>query len=196
MYFLTESSCGWIPAETVNFIAKIIDIIKILTPVILVIMGSIEFAKAVMSQNDSQIKNAQSAFLKKIIAGVAVFFIIVIIQWVTDLLNNADETTGAKNAFACLSSILNGEYSQDNTSYYDGPETTKTTTTTTTTKKACYCKTLEEYIQDYSYISNNPQAQRKLAQEAYDNCIKECDEDYGHSGGDFDGDDGHSSGSF
>ncbi len=182
MYIL-NGSCGWLPEGPIKFIAKIVEIIRNLTPVILIIIGSIDFAKAVMSQDNNQIKKAQSSFIKRIIAGVAVFFVIVIIQWVAKIINNADESTGANNAFSCLDALLNGNYKQDDKKYYEQPEYTGTTKTTNTTKKGCYCKTLEEYIQDYSYISN-PQAQRKQAQEAYNKCTKKCNDD-GHSSGSF-----------
>ncbi len=176
MYIL-DGSCGWLPEGTIKFIAKLIEIIRNLTPVILIIMGSIDFTKAVMSQDDSKIKKAQGAFIKKLIAGIAIFFVIVIIQWITKIINNADESTGASNASACLDALLNGNYKQDDKKYYEQSEYTGTTKTTKitnkTSKKSCTCKTLEEYINDFSYISN-AQAQRRKAQEAYNECQNKC----------------------
>lgn len=134
MYIL-NGSCGWLPEGPIKFIAKIVEIIRNLTPVILIIMGSIDFAKAIMSQDNNQIKKAQSSFIKRIIAGVAVFFVIVIIQWVAKIINNADSSTGASNAFSCLDALLNGNYKQDDKKYYEQPENTGTATSTTSTTK-------------------------------------------------------------
>ena len=122
MYIL-NSGCGWIPAAPIKFVSNLIDIIKILTPVVLVIMGSLNFGKAVMAQNDDQIKKAQSGFIKKVIAGAAVFFVIVFIKWIAGILDKAN-VSGTDNAFSCLNALVNGTYVANDDSYYTPPEAT------------------------------------------------------------------------
>ena len=177
MYIL-NGSCGWLPEGPVKFIAKIIEIIRNLTPVILIIMGSIDFAKAVMSQDDSQIKKAQGAFIKKIIAGIAVFFVIVIIQWIAKIINNADESTGAGNASACLDALLNGNYKQDDKKYYKQPEytgTTKSFTTTTLTCETCiqkYATKIEKCINSFE------EGAYQMNEAGYKKAYETCENDY------------------
>ena len=77
---ILDSGWGWIPNTTINFIANIIGIIKIFVPLLIIIMGSIDFAKAVMSQKEDEIKKSQTNFIQKLIAGVAVFFVMIFIN--------------------------------------------------------------------------------------------------------------------
>lgn len=156
MYIL-DSGCGWIPDAPVKFMYHIINLIKNLTPVILIIMGSLDFGKAVMSQKEDDIKKAQGAFIKKVIAGAAVFFVIVFAKWVVKILDEAGGNTG--NAFSCVSLLLNGKYSADDKSYYDGPNTTKENTTNSTTKKIIYsvdgsCWAQVQTIKGYESMTN------------------------------------------
>lgn len=149
MYIL-GSGCGWIPDAPVKFMYHIINLIKNLTPVILIIMGSIDFAKAVISQKEDEIKKAQVAFIKKLIAGAAVFFVVVFARWVLTIIDNTGQVD-TSNAFKCVSLLLKGSYSSDNKTYYDGPNiTNKTTTTMTapTTNRPKYDKYSEQQLFD------------------------------------------------
>lgn len=135
MFILEEQSCGWIPNATINFIANIVDIIKIFVPILLVIMGAIEFGKAVMAQQEDQIKKSQTAFIQKVIAGAAVFFVIALIGWILEIISNADSSLNANNALQCMTLMFNGGYNADTIDPMKPPSlvtTTKTTTTTTT----------------------------------------------------------------
>lgn len=125
--FILGSGCGWIPDPPIKFMYHIINLIKNLTPVILIIMGSLDFGKAVMSQKEDEIKKAQGAFIKKLIAGAAVFFVIVFAKWMVKIIDNAGGNTG--NAFNCVSLLLTGSYSADDITYYDGPNINNETTT-------------------------------------------------------------------
>lgn len=114
-----SQDCGWLPPATVQLIANIYTIIKFLVPLLIIIMGSIDFLKAVMAQQDDQMKKAQSAFLQKLIAGALVFFVAVIVGWVVKLISDLDtkgETT-AGNTATCLNLMLNGGYRQNNKDY-------------------------------------------------------------------------------
>lgn len=136
---ILDSGCGWIPDAPIKFMYHIINLIKNLTPVILIIMGSLDFGKAVMSQKEDEIKKAQGAFIKKIIAGAAVFFTIVFARWIVKIVDNAGGNSG--NAWSCVSFLLNGSYSADDKTYYDGPN--KTTSTTTESYRSCYNKCMK-----------------------------------------------------
>ena len=82
-----------------KFIGIILDIIKIAVPIILIIMGSIDFAKAIVAGKDDEIKKSQSTFIKRVIAAVIVFFVPTIVGLLLSLINQD------KNA--CLSCVLN-----------------------------------------------------------------------------------------
>lgn len=130
MYIL-DSGCGWIPDAPVKFMYHIINLLKNLTPAILIIMGSLDFGKAIMSQKEDEIKKAQGSFIKKLIAGAAVFFVVVLARWIVDIVNNSLKKAGENptNAFNCVSLLLTGKYSADDKSYYDPPVQKPTQTT-------------------------------------------------------------------
>lgn len=76
-------NCGkikHIPSKILQLSNTVISILQIAVPVILIIMGSVDFVKAISSQNDEEIKKAQGMFIKRLIMGALVFFIIVIVK--------------------------------------------------------------------------------------------------------------------
>ena len=136
--FILEG-CGWIPNATVNFIANIVDIIKIFVPILLIIMGAIEFGKAVMAQQEDQIKKSQTAFIQKLIAGAAVFFVIVLVGWILKIINNADSSLYAGDALNCITLMFNGGYQAD---------IIETPNNTTTTKKNNQNNPIDEFYSE------------------------------------------------
>ncbi len=58
----------------------IYPIIQIGIPIILIIMGSIDLGKAVLSSDDKEIKGATSKLIKRAIAAIAIFFITTIVS--------------------------------------------------------------------------------------------------------------------
>ena len=76
MFILETSIC-----EKANFLAtvlffrKIVNIISIIVPIILVLLITIDIAKAVMASDDNQIKTAQKLAIKRIIWGLVIFFV-------------------------------------------------------------------------------------------------------------------------
>lgn len=72
----------------------IFPIIQIGIPIILILMGTIDLGKAVMSNDDKEIKGATSKLIKRAIMAVAVFFVVTIVQVVFSWLTVADDEIG------------------------------------------------------------------------------------------------------
>ena len=90
-------------ADLIHFIHNIIVIIKVAVPVILVILGMLDFAKGVTSGKEDEIKKGQGIFVKRLIAGACVFFVVTIVQLVMSVVSSDD------NSFwNCANQILNG----------------------------------------------------------------------------------------
>ena len=53
---------------------------KIIVPILVIVLGMIDFAKAAIASKPDEMKKAQSDFVKRLIAGVVVFFVPVIID--------------------------------------------------------------------------------------------------------------------
>ena len=53
---------------------------KIIVPILIIVLGMLDFAKAAIASKQDEMKKAQSDFVKRVIAGVVVFFVPVIID--------------------------------------------------------------------------------------------------------------------
>lgn len=76
--------------EIWQLIGKVVMILQIAIPVIIILLGTIDLGKAVMAGEDKQIKEAQKMFIKRLIYGVAIFFVVMIVKAVFGLISNAD----------------------------------------------------------------------------------------------------------
>lgn len=87
----------------------IITIIKIVVPVLLIIFGMIDFMKSVTAAKEDEIKKGQQTFIKRLIAGVLVFFVIQIVQLVIRFVSNSNN-----DVTKCFNCFVNGEKDADN----------------------------------------------------------------------------------
>ena len=71
----------------------IIPLIQIGIPIILIILGMLDLGKAVMASKEDEIKNAQKMLIKRCIYAIAIFFVVLIVQLVFNLLT----TTGSND---------------------------------------------------------------------------------------------------
>ena len=72
-------------------------ILKIVIPIVLIVMGSIDLAKAVVASKDDEIKKAVSSLVKRAVLGILIFFIPTILSFVVELIggdNIYDEDSG------------------------------------------------------------------------------------------------------
>lgn len=102
------SACGfgkYIPSKLPHFTSGLYNIVKLLVPVILIVMGMIDFAKAVMAGEEKKMKESQKRFINRLIAGVVIFLIMAVVQFVFKKISIA---TSYKNGFVnCMDCILN-----------------------------------------------------------------------------------------
>ena len=73
----------------VNFIKSVFNIIQFLIPIALIIMGAIDLGKAVLSSDDKEIKQATSKLIKRAIAAVAIFFIVLLVKLIMGLVTDS-----------------------------------------------------------------------------------------------------------
>lgn len=95
--------------EIGELITTIINIIKILTVIILVVMGMLDFAKASTKGNADEMAKARNIFFKRCITGALVFFVISIVQLAVSLVAKATggQDPDNNNIWACVSSLIN-----------------------------------------------------------------------------------------
>lgn len=73
-----EESVAWL-------VQKLLDYLKILGPILVVILSSVDFATAIVSSNDDTMKKAQKKLITRLIAAVLLFLIPTVVGVLLDI---------------------------------------------------------------------------------------------------------------
>ena len=92
--FCSETSNIW------RLIGIIINISKIVIPIIIIILATLDLGKAVMAGDDKEIKEAQKMLIKRIIYGVVIFFVTTLVQAVFNLVGG-NENNDSSICWTC-----------------------------------------------------------------------------------------------
>ena len=87
-----------------NTVSLIVKIIFIAVPILLVVLGSMDLLKGVIAQKEDEIKKGQQTFIKRLIAGVLVFFVYAIVKLIIGAVAS-DEDEGIMQ---CACYFING----------------------------------------------------------------------------------------
>lgn len=104
-------SCGsgmvkHIPKAIVRTTNIVYNIIQVVVPIILIVMGMITLIKSVSAGNDDEIKKAQMAFVKKLLTGAIIFFMFVIVKL---LISVAADNSNKAKIMGCANCFLNNK---------------------------------------------------------------------------------------
>lgn len=94
-----SSVCTGGIAKVVGLAKMVIKVLQLVVPIGLIIMGTIDMAKAVIAGDEKKMKEAQKPFIKRIIAAVIVFLIPIIVNMVLSFV-----TTGNSDWIDCWNS--------------------------------------------------------------------------------------------
>lgn len=94
-----SSVCTGGIASVVGLAKMVIKVLQIAVPIGLIVMGTIDMAKAVIAGDEKKMKEAQKPFIKRIIAAVIVFLIPIIVNMVLSFV-----TTGNSDWIDCWNS--------------------------------------------------------------------------------------------
>ena len=112
-------TCGNLDIEFSGMIpymvSTIITLIKIVVPILLIIWGMLDLAKAVMAQKEDEIKKGQQTLIKRLVAAIIVFFVITVVQMIVNFLSNDDD-----NISGCFDCFVNGNCDSGDQSSPDG----------------------------------------------------------------------------
>lgn len=101
-----------IPPLIVNLIHYAVLAIKVFVPLVLIVFGMMDLAKAVMAQDDKIMKESQKRLISRIIYAVLVFLIVSLVQMVFNFLGKAEsasaDKTGQASAMKCVDCLING----------------------------------------------------------------------------------------
>lgn len=73
-------SCQEVLGDAIEYVDWGMTLIRIAAPILLIIFGSVDFAKAVISSDQDVLKKSTSSFIKRAIAAIAIFFVPLIVQ--------------------------------------------------------------------------------------------------------------------
>lgn len=106
LFMLDNVTCGGITIDGMvpAFTSAVVNIIKILIPIILIIFGILDLAKAITGNDEKVMKEAQSKLIKRIVYAVIVFFVVALVQFVFGVLGNAG---GDSSATSCVDCFIN-----------------------------------------------------------------------------------------
>ncbi|UKI27586.1 MAG: hypothetical protein L6V91_03000 [Bacilli bacterium] len=89
-----------------NIVGTVINIIWIGVPILLIILGSIDLGKAVISSKEDEVKKAKKSLLNRLIYAVLVFCVVWIVQIVMDAISKIGiEVTDTTSWAACWKQI-------------------------------------------------------------------------------------------
>lgn len=98
----TYVTCGKIqklPYKVLQLSNTFINIMQVLVPVILVLLGAIDLIKGITSQKDDEIKKAQGIFVKRLIMGALVYFVVVIVKLLLSVIGGGNGIWGCVECF-------------------------------------------------------------------------------------------------
>ena len=85
--------------------STVVTIIQWVIPVILIVLGMMDLGKAVTSNDEKQMKEAQKTLIKRVIYAVLVLFIVAIVRFVFSAL--APDNKSKSNVSGCINCFIN-----------------------------------------------------------------------------------------
>lgn len=81
---MKNDECGGL-LPIVKVLRKLINVVMIIVPVGLILFGTIDLGKAVISSDDKEVKASQSRLIKRVIYAAVIFFIPLIVGFVMNI---------------------------------------------------------------------------------------------------------------
>lgn len=99
-------SCGSsekIPAALPILVHNVISLVKILIPILLIILGMLDFGKAVVSNDEKTMNESKSKFIKRVIGAVAIFLVVAVTQFIFKVIN----LNSSNDIISCIDCFIN-----------------------------------------------------------------------------------------
>lgn len=85
---ITDQTCeGLLGNDLLDDISTVLTWIRIAVPIIVILLGSLDFSRAVLSDDQQELKKAGSRFVKRCIIAVAIFFVPSIIMYLLSFID-------------------------------------------------------------------------------------------------------------
>lgn len=83
------------------------NILRIIVPLALIILGSMDLIKGIMAQKEDEIKKGQQIFIKRLVAAILIFFVFAIVKFLLGIFASSNSA----DIVDCLNCIIDGENS-------------------------------------------------------------------------------------
>ena len=91
---ILETTCETL-GPIIGLVKGVLSVIQFGIPIVLILLGTIDLGKAVMSSDDKEVKASQGRLIKRFIYAVLVFFVVLLVDLVMGLVDsNKDEDSG------------------------------------------------------------------------------------------------------
>ena len=97
-----------IPAPIPPITRVVVLLLQIALPLVIIIMGSLDFLKAVIAADQDKIKKNQAQFFNRLKAGGIFFFVVVFVRLAVSLVSDANNKENA-GIMECLDCLINNE---------------------------------------------------------------------------------------
>ncbi len=89
-----EKTCeGLLGPNLLDDISLVLTWIRIVVPIMVIILGSVDFSRAVLSDDQQELKKAGSRFVKRCIVAIAIFFIPSIIMYLLSFIDKINDVS-------------------------------------------------------------------------------------------------------
>lgn len=97
-------SCGdnSIPAPIAPITRTIVLMLEIILPLAIIIVGSLDFFKAVAAADQEKIKKNQNQFISRLKAGAIFFFVIAVVRFAVSIVADQTDQQSLTNCIDCL----------------------------------------------------------------------------------------------
>lgn len=90
--YILDACSNILGQELADILNYVFQIIRIVVPILVVILITIDFTKAVAASKEEDMKKAQKTAIKRIIVGVIIFFVPTIVKIILWLIGRTDST--------------------------------------------------------------------------------------------------------
>ena len=99
--------CGFdnVPARLPKITSTLYNLAKLLTPVVLIVMGMIDFTNALMQGDQQKQKKSTKKFINRFIAAILIFLVMAIVQFVFRTVDSSNN----KNFLNFMNFVLNND---------------------------------------------------------------------------------------
>jgi len=98
-----------IPSKIPELTSFAITIIQIAVPIILVLMGSLDLFKGITAGKEDEMKKGQQMFIKRLVVGAIIFFVVVIVKFLISIIADTNET----NIVDCIDCFVSNDCKEE-----------------------------------------------------------------------------------